>query len=212
MTVRSISFDDPSDDDLFVFSGSDLLIAHYNQIDLDWQEVAERTALDQRRGLVVLQVAVLEDLVDEFLLYLGDEHDQEAHRRRLNQQTIGVRLGQLERLLHEAGFHDDCSQQLLVDLRRVVDRRNDLVHGTTWPRLAPGNTWPPMDRNVEVEWVLTDRRTGATRRITMRELRDNLNEAAGAFSELLAYAEFFVERAPWPTNFGGGTYLSEPTP
>src|ERR1700678_3908947 len=130
MTVRSVSFDDSSNDDLFVFSGNDLLIAHYDQMDLDWQEVAERTALDERRGLMILQVATLEDLVDEFLLYLGDEPDQEEHQRRLEATTIGPRLDQLQRLLREANLLDNHAEELLGTLGRIVRRRNELAHGT----------------------------------------------------------------------------------
>jgi hypothetical protein len=51
MPIRSLSFDDPSDDDLVVFSGHDLMLSRYDHMDLDWQEVAERTAIDERRGL-----------------------------------------------------------------------------------------------------------------------------------------------------------------
>ena len=70
MAIQSLSFDDESDEELYVFSGNDLLISHYDIADLDWEEVAERSLIDQRRGLVITQVAVLEDLVDDFLLYL----------------------------------------------------------------------------------------------------------------------------------------------
>ena len=67
MAAWSVSFDDDNDEELSVLSGYDLLIAHYDVADLDWREVAERSALDQRRGLVITQAAVLEDLIDEFI-------------------------------------------------------------------------------------------------------------------------------------------------
>ncbi len=69
MPILSLSFDDDSEEPLFVFSGEDLLMAHIDEVDLDWEEVAERSILDERRGLVITQVAVLEELIDEFILY-----------------------------------------------------------------------------------------------------------------------------------------------
>ena len=51
MGVISVCFDDPSDEELSVFSGTDLLVTHYDGPDLDWQEIAERSELDKRRGL-----------------------------------------------------------------------------------------------------------------------------------------------------------------
>lgn len=53
MAARSVSFDDDSDEELYVFSGNDLLIAHYDVADLSRQHlvghgrgsVRSRTAL-----------------------------------------------------------------------------------------------------------------------------------------------------------------------
>jgi hypothetical protein len=70
MPILSLSFDDDSEEPLFVFSGDDLLMAHIDEVDLDWEEVAEHSILDERRGLVITQVAVLEELIDEFILYV----------------------------------------------------------------------------------------------------------------------------------------------
>jgi hypothetical protein len=53
-----VSFDNDSNEQLSVFSGNDLLITQYDVSDLDWPEVAERSALDERRGLVITRVAV----------------------------------------------------------------------------------------------------------------------------------------------------------
>ena len=64
--------DDPCEDELSVFSGNDLLIAHYDVSDLDWEEIAERSMIDERRGLIIAQVSALEDLLTEFVLYLSD--------------------------------------------------------------------------------------------------------------------------------------------
>jgi hypothetical protein len=50
MTRASVSFDDEDGEELYVFSGGDLLMTHYDAADLDWEEVAERAALDERRG------------------------------------------------------------------------------------------------------------------------------------------------------------------
>jgi hypothetical protein len=58
---QELSFDDESDDDdLRVFSGSDLLTSHNDIVDLDWGEIAARTAIDERKGLVFTQTVVIE--------------------------------------------------------------------------------------------------------------------------------------------------------
>lgn len=103
MAIRSLSFDDDSEDDLCVFSGDDLVITHADGPDLDWREVAERSALDERRGLVIAQVAVLEDLIDEFILYLVDPADPEDYQRSLDKKTIGPRINILEKNSRRSG-------------------------------------------------------------------------------------------------------------
>src|SRR3990172_7571809 len=99
MAAWSVSSDDDNDEELSVFSGDDLLIAHHDVADLDWREGAERSALDQRRGLVITQGAVLEDLIDEFILYLADPIDVDEYQAELDRLTIGPRLDRLEKLL-----------------------------------------------------------------------------------------------------------------
>jgi hypothetical protein len=208
-----VSFDDDSEEDLFVFSGNDLLISHYDVADLDWLEVAERSLIDERRGLVIMQVAVLEDLVDEFILYLADPDDLDAFRTQLSRRTIGPRLDMLESYLDGADLLDREAGQHLSELRLIVDRRNRLAHGTI--RCRPTGLVQIQDlglHDVELEWVLVDRRSGETERISMAALRQELLEAVGAFSALLAYAEAFVRRALGPTNYLGGQYLGVPTP
>ncbi|MCZ7525597.1 MAG: hypothetical protein M5U14_03930 [Acidimicrobiia bacterium] len=211
MAVSSVSFDDDSDEDLCVFSGSDLLISHYDVADLDWQEVAERSAVDERRGLVITQVAVFDDLVDEFILYLADPVDEAMYRADLDRLTIGPRLDRLESIARTAGILDVEAEGILAELRRVVRRRNNLAHGTISCRpvrpVQPGS-WI---HTIEFEWVLSDRRSGATERITMAGLRQDVCDAIGAFTGLLAYAEKFVRVAAAPRNFAGGMYLAAPT-
>lgn len=73
-------------------SGDDLLMAHIDEVDLDWEEVAERSILDERRSLVITQVAVLEELIDEFILYVTDPADPEGCQRRLDRKTTGARI------------------------------------------------------------------------------------------------------------------------
>lgn len=214
MSVRSVSFDDGSDEELCVFSGSDLLPSHYDIADLDWEEVSERTLIDERRGLVITQVAVLEDLVDEFLGYLEDPEDARRFREeKLNGTTIGPRLAMLERRLRLAGLLDDEAVDCLTAARATVYRRNRLAHGTV--NCRPTRVVPISDLahvDLEIEWVLVDRRSDETERISMARLRQDVDDAIGAFSGLLAYAESFVERAPTPKHFGGGHYLGAPTP
>jgi hypothetical protein len=67
-------------------------------------------------------------------------------------------------------------------------------------------------REIELEWIITNRRTRSSQRITMLELRQDLYDATGIFTAMLGYAEAFVERAPQPTHFKGGRYLGAPTP
>lgn len=210
LVIHSVSFDDDSDEELCVFSGSDLLISHYHMADLDWGEVAERSMLDDRRGLVIAQVAVVEDLVDELILYLVDPEDVSGHQAGLDRQTIGPRLDQLGRLLISGGLLDDHAHTLLTDLRAIVDRRNELAHGTLhWQPV--GNPKPLRDlTDIELEWVIRSRRSHSVRRITMSGLRQNLYEAIAAFSSMLQFAEALVEVAPRPRHFRGGRYLGSP--
>ena len=49
MPILSLSFDDDSEEPLFVFSGEDLLMAHIDEVDLDWEEVAELVTDSYRR-------------------------------------------------------------------------------------------------------------------------------------------------------------------
>jgi len=214
MAIRSVSFDDDGDEDLCVFCGTDLLISHYDITDLDWGEVAERTLIDQRRGLVITQVTALEDLVDEFILYLEAAEDNGLVRQKgLSRMTIGPRLGLLEKRLKRAELLEGEVVDCLAAVRATVDRRNRLAHGTVECR--PTRVVPVADlthTDLEVEWVLIDRRSGETERISMARLREDVLDAIGAFTGLLAYAERFVERAPTPLHFAGGYYLGIPTP
>jgi hypothetical protein len=120
MAIRSLSFDDDSSEDLCVFSGQDLLIAHIDEIDLDWEEVAERSLLDQRRGLVITQVAVLEELIDQLILYVVDPADPESYQRRLDSKTMGPRVDELEKALEVRELLDESGTELISDLRSLV--------------------------------------------------------------------------------------------
>jgi hypothetical protein len=212
MAQASISFDDEDNERLYVFSGDDLLTSHYNVGDLDWEEVAERAALDQRRGLVITQVAILEDLIDEFIHYLADPADPEAYQEDLDKRTIGPRLDRLEKLFRKAGMRDQHVAALVDEVRRVVALRNELAHGTLHRRavepVEPGS-WV---EGIPMEWIITSRRSKAVDRITMRRLRQDLYDAIGCFRAMLLYAERFVEFAPRPTTFRAGRYLGAPTP
>ena len=190
-----------------------MLIAHYDQIDLDWEEVAERGLIDERRGLVIAQVAVLDDLIDEFILYLLDPPDPARYQRdHLDTITTGLRLGSFEQLLRDNQLLDNKASRTIADLRAIVATRNRLAHGTIYrrpTRVAPIRELATF--TVDVEWVLVDRRRGDTERVSMAGLRRTLHEAQGCFMALLAFAETFVEAAPTPTHFPGGWYLGSPT-
>jgi hypothetical protein len=212
MTRASVSFDDEDGEELYVFSGGDLLMTHYDAADLDWEEVAERAALDERRGLVITQVAILEDLIDEFIHYLADPADPEAYQAELDKCTIGPRLNRLEKLLRRAGLRNRHVAELFNEIRSVIARRNELAHGTIHRRpvepVVPGS-W--VD-GIPLEWIITSRRSKTMERLTMSRLRQDLYDAIGCFSAMLEYAERFVEIAPRPTTFRGGRYLGAPTP
>ena len=216
MGVISVCFDDPGDEELSVFSGNDLLVSQYDGPDLDWQEVAERSKIDQRRGLVIAQVAVLEDLVDEFLAYLIDPVDPAELAAKLDAKTIVPRITWLRFEMKRAQLLDDETEALIDELDRVAQRRNELAHGILHWRLVAGQSRLLRDLlrqpEVELEWIITNRRTRSRQRITMLELRQNLYDAIAVFMAMLDYAEVFVERAPQPQHFSGGLYLAVPTP
>lgn len=213
MSVRSVCFDDNDESDLVVFSGNDLLLSHYDGPDLDWQEMAERSALDERRGLVIAQVAVLEDLIDEFLHYLVDPADRDQYQRKLDAMTIGPRLDQLEAALDRLGLLDERATSLLADVGAVVRRRNQLAHGTLHWLPVRRMSFEEMRRDgVDLEWLMVDRKSRSVERITMAGLRRDVYAAIGVFTSMLGFAEELVERAPQPVNFVDGAYLAAPTP
>ncbi len=211
VAIRSLSFDDDSDDDLRVFSGQDLLIAHMDQADLDWEEVAERSVLDQRRGLVITQVAVLEELIDQFILYVVDPADPEDYQRRLDRKTIGPRIDELEQALRSRSLLDAAGAGLLADLRSLVNTRNELAHGIIYRTLLYVVPIKELaTRDLELEWRIYSRRSRTSRRITTSELRENLDDAIGCFMALLGWGEEFGKRAPRPRNFREATYFTAP--
>ena len=211
MAIRSTSFDDDISEPLFVFSGNDLLIAHYDVADLDWQEVAERSALDERRGLAITQVGVIEDLIDEFILYLADTPNVAEYQAELDGITIGPRLDRLKKMLLEAELLDDVALEAIESVKKVVIRRNELAHGTIYCRpvqpVKPGS-WA---HGIELEWVITSRRSRDVQRSTMAGLRQDVEDAVGSFMLMLQLAERLVERSCRPHNFQGGQYLGAPT-
>jgi hypothetical protein len=117
----------------------------------------------------------------------------------------------LESGLRRAQLLGQEAVERIAELRVVVRRRNQLAHGTTYCR--PVHLVPIKDlgsRDLELEWVLVDRRSGQSERVSMARLRQDLLDAIGVFAALLSYAESFVERAPRPAHFPGGAYLAKP--
>lgn len=211
MPIRSLSFDDESEEPMFVFSGEDLLTAHIDQVDLDWEEVAERSILDERRGLVITQVAVLEELIDEFILYVTDPADPAGFQRRLDRTTIGPRIEELEKALKERHLLDEAGAELIADLRTLVDIRNELAHGIIYRTLVYVVPIKELaTRDVPQEWRIYSRRSRTARRLTTAGLRDNLEDAIGCFTALIAWGEELVQRAPRPQNFRETTYFTSP--
>jgi hypothetical protein len=211
MAIRSLSFDDDSDEDLCVFSGDDLLTAHLDQMDLDWGEVAERSALDGRRGLVITQVAVLEELIGQLILYVADPADPEGYQRRLDRKTIGPRIDELEAALSERGLMDAAGAALLADLRSLVQIRNELAHGTIYRTLVYAVPVQELaTRDLELEWRIYSRRSRTSRRITTSGLRRDLEEAVGCFTALLRWGEGLAQRASRPRHFREPAYFTAP--
>jgi len=211
MPILPLSFDDDSEEPLFVFSGEDLLMAHIDEVDLDWEEVAERSILDKRRGLVITQVAVLEELIDEFILYVTDPADPEGCQRRLDRKTIGPRIDELEKVLRERDLLDAAGAELIADLRALVDIRNELAHGIIYRTLL---YVVPIEelatRDLPQEWRIYSRRSRTSRRLTTAGLRENLEDAIGCFTALIAWGEDLVKQAPSPQNFREPTYFTSP--
>ncbi|MEU1399087.1 hypothetical protein ABZ403_23865 [Micromonospora zamorensis] len=186
--IVKVSFDDDSNEPLNVFSDYDLLLSFHDTADLDWEEVVERSAIDERRGLVITQSTVLEDLLGGVILQLEGPGDPETRQREIDQWMIGKRLNRVESLLLSGGYLEANSSFPRETLWAVVRRRNELAHGSisrvigdAYPRLGgPGKI-------RRVEWQLVDRRTRESRLITMAGLREDLYAAIAAYTDLLRW-------------------------
>ncbi|WP_146167645.1 hypothetical protein [Micromonospora sp. MH33] len=186
--VVEVSFDDESDEPLSVFSDYDLLLSFHDAADLDWEEVAERSALDERRGLVITQSTVLEDLLGDVILQLERPGDPERRQREIDQWMIGKRLNRVESLLSSGGYLEANSSFPRETLWAAVRRRNELAHGSIIRVI--GDAYPRPDgpgKTRRVEWQLVDRRTRASRLITMAGLREDLYAAIAAYTDLLRW-------------------------
>ncbi|RKN50460.1 hypothetical protein D7223_01290 [Micromonospora endolithica] len=187
--VVEVSFDDDSDEPLNVFSDYDLLLSFHDTVDLDWEEIAERSALDERRGLAITQSTVLEDLLGDVILQLERPDDPETRRSELDQWMIGKRLNRVESLLASSAPPDADRSFPREELWAAVRRRNELAHGNitrviseAYPRAdGPGKT-------QRVEWHLVDRRTHGSQLITMAGLREDVYAAIAAYTSLLRWA------------------------
>jgi len=208
VSLDNLSFDDP-DDELNVFSAYDLVLSYRDITDLDWGEVAERRLIEQRRGLVVLQATVLEDLIDDFIMYLADAPDQNAYYEKLVKKTMGPRVEKLEDLMKEKGLNDARGKELIERLKRIVERRNLLAHGIL--QLQPvENVKLPLKKAFELEWVIVDRRSGVSQRLSMLQLRKDFYEVIDCFYLMLSYMDHMLKIAPKPKHFKGGMYLTLP--
>ncbi|GGL88630.1 hypothetical protein [Micromonospora yangpuensis] len=186
--VVEVSFDDGSNEPLNVFSDYDLLLSFQDAADLDWEEVAERSALDERRGLVITQSTVLEDLLGDVILQLERLSDPERRQREIGQWMIGKRLSRVETLLSSGGYLEASSNFPREALYGAVRRRNELAHGSIIRVI--GDAYPRTDgpgKTRRVEWQLVDRRTRESRLITMAGLREDLYAAIAAYTDLLLW-------------------------
>ncbi|MFF5181430.1 hypothetical protein ACFY2Q_25660 [Micromonospora sp. NPDC000316] len=193
--VVEVSFNDNSDEPLHVFSGYDLLLTFHDAADLDWEEVAERRALDERRGLVITQSAILEDLLSDVIVQLERPGNPETRQRELDQWTIGKRLKYVESLLGNGAYPEGNSTFPFEELWDAVRRRNELAHGNL--TRVVGEACPRSDgpgKTRRIEWHLVDRRSQGSRLITMADLREDLYAATAAYANLLRWASNLEQR------------------
>lgn len=209
--VNNLSFDDPSDEGLDVISAYELLISELDVADPDWGKIAERTAIDERRGLVIAQVAEMEQVIDDFILYVADPDDVSAYMQRLAAWTIGPRVKEFERLLRVAGVCDEVAVDVIGMLLSVVARRNLLAHGSLYLRPTK---WTPIGQwdGVEFEWMLRDPRTGHAERISMAGLRTDLEDVIDATVRLIRYGSHLAAQLPPPSNYANATYIAPMQP
>ncbi|WP_200216391.1 hypothetical protein [Micromonospora coerulea] len=192
--VVEVSFDDDSDEPLNVFSDYDLLLSFHDTADLDWEEVAERSALDERRGLVITQCTILEDLLGDVILQLERPDDPETRQRDLDQWMIGRRLSHVELLLESGEPSEANSSFPREELWAAVRRRNELAHGNIMRVIGEAYPRPNgLGKTRRVEWRLVDRRTRRSRLITMAGLREDLHAAIAAYTNLLRWASNHLE-------------------
>ncbi|MFI7510492.1 hypothetical protein ACIBSS_27110 [Micromonospora aurantiaca] len=187
--VVEVSFDDDSDEPLNVFSGHDLLLSFHEAVDLDWEEVAERSALDHRRGLVITQSTVLEDLLGDVILDLERPNDPEGRRSEIDQWMIGKRLNRVESLLASGACRDADRSFPREELRAAIRRRNELAHGNITRIVNKARPRPDgPGKTQRVEWHLVDRRSRESQLITMARLREDVYAAIAAYTNLLRWA------------------------
>ncbi|MBQ1022968.1 hypothetical protein [Micromonospora sp. C95] len=187
--VVEVSFDDDSDEPLSVFSNCDLLLSFHDTVDLDWEEVAERSALDERRGLVITQSTALEDLLGDVILQLERPNDPETRRSELDQWMIGKRLNRVESLLASGASPDADRSFPREELWAAIRRRNELAHGNITRVISEAYPRPDgAGKTQRVEWHLVDRRTRGSQLITMAGLREDVYAAIAAYTSLLRWA------------------------
>jgi hypothetical protein len=186
--IVEVSFDDGSHEPLNVFSDYDLLLSFHDAADLDWEEVAERSALDERRGLVITQSTVLEDLLGGVILQLERPDDPETRQGELDQWMIGKRLKHVESFLASGGSLEASRSFPREELWVSVRRRNELAHGNIIRVIGDAYPRPEgLGKIRRVEWHLVDRRTRESRLITMAGLREDLYAAIAAYTDLLRW-------------------------
>ncbi|MFF5056713.1 hypothetical protein ACFY1S_26380 [Micromonospora sp. NPDC000663] len=184
--VIEVSFDDDSDEPLNVFSSYDLLLSFHDEVDLDWEEVAERSEIDQRRGLVITQSTVLEDLLGDVILHLEKPDDPETRRDEIDQWMIGKRLHRVESLLANRPSPETNRGFPREEMWAVVRRRNELAHGNITRVVGEARSRPDgPGKTQRVEWHLVDRRTRRSQLITMAGLREDVEAAITAYANLL---------------------------
>ncbi len=194
----------------WVLAGDELLIAHYGASGIDWQQVADRDVVETLRGKVVAQATVLEDLVDEFLLYLRDTppEDLDTDADPTKHWQLGRKVDDLRAALKDCGLAA-VAKGPLDQVGRALKRRDVLAHSPLMVREGRVVHFGVMP---EPEFVVRERKRGGLKyhRLTEAQLRDDLRSTATAFLALLGMAEVVVQHAPLPKHFRTGAFLAQP--
>jgi hypothetical protein len=97
--------------------------------DDDPEEALEARRIHELRGLVMAQVAEIEDLLRFVLVEAGSRTNRTSRSLRLHRPTAGAALKRVESLLEEIGLAERFRHHI-TQMESTIHRRNKLVHAT----------------------------------------------------------------------------------